>query len=541
MRNNISSLRTRLVALVAVIFAAFAALFVGLYTSRMHDQAVRSLEGRAQSVARVLAVTSEAAVDFADPVNGAQGLQSLGSAPDAVWAELRASGDATMAWWGRSAPSPIFTRIPEGISFADGLLYVKVPVNARVARPGSLVLAFSLTEVERNRALAVRFAWAVAGLLLLTGLGAAFALGTFLVQPLQRVTAVALRIAEGDAAARDELDTHRRDEVGTLSAVLAQMVARLQDQTATAELQRESVRALNRDLEHRVSARTRELASTNAELAERLGELHAAQEQLITADRRNSVGVLAAGVAHEINNPIAYVGANVRHVADVLRGVEPGEGEAALLQLLDEAAQGCDRVSYIVKSLKIFSHGGEEKVELVDVGKAVETAVSMASNELRHRAALICDLQPVPPVRGSVVRVAQVVLNLLINAGQAIGEGDAESNQVRVGLGLDAQGKIRLRVSDTGAGMTPEVRARLFTPFFTTKPIGIGTGLGLSICQGIVTSFGGTIEVESELGKGSTFTVVLPPATELAASDELPKTRGHARAPASTNTRREPS
>jgi signal transduction histidine kinase/CheY-like chemotaxis protein len=288
-------------------------------------------------------------------------------------------------------------------------------------------------------------------------------------------------------------------------------------QDITERLAQERVRARNLELEQRVAERTQELA-------ERLRELRTTQEQLIVADRRTSVGTLAAGVAHEINNPLAYVTANIHFVLQELPGVKaavmPGcapEQRASLegswqemARALVEAREGCSRVQHIVQSLKSFSRGEDDRCEPTELERPLEAAINMAANELRHRARLVRDYTEVPPVEANEVRLAQVFLNLLINAAHAIVPGAADQNEIRVSTRLGDDGQVRISITDTGSGMSPEVRSRLFTPFFTTKPVGVGTGLGLSVCQGIITRFGGTICVESELNRGSTFTVILP-------------------------------
>jgi len=289
-------------------------------------------------------------------------------------------------------------------------------------------------------------------------------------------------------------------------------------QDITERLAQERVRARNLELEQRVAERTQELA-------ERLRELHSTQEQLIVADRRTSVGTLAAGVAHEINNPLAYVTANIQFVLQempelrttLMPGCPPdlSGGMEAIWQevanALAEAREGCSRVQHIVQSLKSFSRGDEDRREPLHVQGPLDAAISMAQNEIRHRARLVRDYREIPPVEGNEVRLAQVFLNLLINAAHAIPAGAADRNEIRVTARLGEDGNVRVDITDTGMGMSPEVRSRLFTPFFTTKPVGVGTGLGLSVCQGIITALGGRIEVQSEPGQGSTFSVVLPP------------------------------
>ena len=147
---------------------------------------------------------------------------------------------------------------------------------------------------------------------------------------------------------------------------------------------------------------------------------------------------------------------------------------------------------------------------MLDVREVLGSALKLVSSQLRHRARVTQDFQDVPPVKACEARLVQVFLNLLVNAAQALPEDRAEENEVRITTALDLDGRVRVEVSDTGAGMRPEVIERVFEPFFTTKPIGMGTGLGLPICRNIVETHGGSISVHSELGKGSTIRITLP-------------------------------
>jgi PAS domain S-box-containing protein len=240
-----------------------------------------------------------------------------------------------------------------------------------------------------------------------------------------------------------------------------------------------------------------------------------AELRLMQAERMASVGTLAAGVAHEINNPLAFISANIQFVLEELGTLLPVEKVSEIGSALGEARQGADRVRDIVRDLKLFSRADEEaKLLPVDVCRVVETALHMGWNEVRHRARLVKDLQPVPPVLGNEGRLGQVFLNLIVNAAQAMREGGVDSNTLFLSTGVDARGRVFVSVGDTGHGIPAETLGRIFEPFFTTKPVGLGTGLGLSICHGIVSRLGGDIEVESTVGKGTTFRVVLPAAAE---------------------------
>jgi PAS domain S-box-containing protein len=236
--------------------------------------------------------------------------------------------------------------------------------------------------------------------------------------------------------------------------------------------------------------------------------------QLTLSDRMASIGTLAAGVAHEINNPLACVLANLDLAArDVLKlatklGVTVEFAEVC--EELRDAREGTERIRDIVRDLKIFSHSEEEETGPVDIHRVLDSTLRMAWNEIRHRASLVKNYGSTPPVEASEARLGQVFLNLVVNAAQAIAEGNAEDNEIRISTATDAAGRVTIEIADTGPGMPPEVLCRLFTPFFTTKPVGVGTGLGLSICHRIITSFGGAIEVTSEVGKGTAFRISLP-------------------------------
>jgi|GEM_PF-878454 len=239
-------------------------------------------------------------------------------------------------------------------------------------------------------------------------------------------------------------------------------------------------------------------------------ELH-----LQLADRMVSVGTLAAGVAHEINNPLTYVIANIGLLREEFEEGQlplPDDERDDVITLLNEAEEGAQRVTRIVRDLKVFSRGDERQVGAVRLEGVLDSSINMAMNEIRHRAQLDRDYQPVPQVRANDSRLGQVFLNLLVNAAQAIPEGDAVRHTIRVSTHTDDEGNAVVEITDTGIGIHPGELKRIFDPFFTTKPVGVGTGLGLPICHRIISEFGGQISVRSTLDLGSTFTVTLPPA-----------------------------
>ncbi len=232
------------------------------------------------------------------------------------------------------------------------------------------------------------------------------------------------------------------------------------------------------------------------------------------AERMTSVGTLAAGVAHEINNPLSYVTSNLAYLWErVAQPVVPSEQLEELRQVVAEALEGAGRVRSIVRDLRTFSRTEEEQHGPVDVLRAVEGAVKRMRDELQHRARLTCDLEPVAAVHGNEGRLAQVVTHLLMNALQAFGERPAEENVLKLRVRPGREGHVLIEVEDNGHGMSVEVRQRIFDPFFTTRSPRGGTGLGLSICLTLVHAMGGHIEVASEQGQGSLFRVELPALT----------------------------
>lgn len=337
----------------------------------------------------------------------------------------------------------------------------------------------------------------------------------------------------------------------------------------------EELKGLNEELEKRVEERTRELEDSNVKLEERNGELRKKQEiieesqrelgelltetsrqklelqktldnlgrtqgQLLHSEKMASIGQLAAGVAHEINNPIGFIASNVGIVGDYIEDLKglitlyeegcnslcaESEGLCAFNKEVDafkeeidyrfivgdtekivaETRDGTERVVKIIENLKNFSHVDQAEKKHMDINLGIETTLNIVNNELKYKAKVIREYGEIPQVKCFPQQINQVFMNLLVNASQAI----EEKGEVRVETSIEG-GKVVVRISDTGSGIAPEAMNRIFDPFFTTKPVGKGTGLGLSISYEIIKKHGGHIGVESEVGKGTTFSIELP-------------------------------
>jgi len=246
------------------------------------------------------------------------------------------------------------------------------------------------------------------------------------------------------------------------------------------------------------------------------------EEQLSHATRLISIGTLASGIGHEINNPLSYVMYNLEFagetidamLAEAARGngldTESLQKLAPLRDDLIEAYNGADRIRAILRDLRTFSRAGDERKLPTSVSRAADAAINMVFNQIRHHARIVKDYQDTALVDAVEGKLVQVVVNLLVNAAQATVQGRPEENVIGVRTGMVDERWVMLEVSDTGTGIRATDLSRIFDPFYTTKGVGSGTGLGLSISHGIVQSFGGTIEVQSEPGQGSTFRVKLP-------------------------------
>jgi len=229
------------------------------------------------------------------------------------------------------------------------------------------------------------------------------------------------------------------------------------------------------------------------------------EARLMLSDRLAAIGTLAAGVAHEVNNPLTFIMAHLDWI-----GREVGSRNPSVARRVNEAVEGTERIRDVVRDLTAFAHREDGLPLPVSVPAVVDRALRIAQNELRYRARVVRDYGDVPEVGGRQGRLGQVFLNLLLNAAHAIPAGHADKHEIRITIRLLRPGVVRASVQDTGGGVEPDVLDGIFDPFVTTKAPGEGTGLGLYISHNIVKGLGGQISVESEIGKGSTFHVDLP-------------------------------
>jgi two-component system, NtrC family, sensor kinase len=329
-------------------------------------------------------------------------------------------------------------------------------------------------------------------------------------------------------------------ERGHLIQTVARGVEKSRLLKAKQSLEEEN-RAYQRELEAQNQSLEAAVAERTGELSDYIEQLHQLQGELVRTEKLASLGQLTAGIAHEINNPLAFVKSNLGRLKEYSRTVlgflqSLGDGMAKLKQVLDPAAtalaasfeaqaenadldfifkdcgvilreteEGVDRVAAIVRDLRRFSYPNPEEERDCELNEILESALNLTLPGLQPRVELIRDYGQLPKFRGSPLLLNQVFVNLILNAGQAVaGPGSIRVRTYR------QDGHVVAEIQDSGPGIKPEVLPKIFDPFFTTKEVGQGTGLGLSISYGIIQQHHGTIEAKSDPGHGATFTVSLP-------------------------------
>ncbi len=247
------------------------------------------------------------------------------------------------------------------------------------------------------------------------------------------------------------------------------------------------------------------------------------EAKLLLSDRLASIGTMASGISHEINNPLAYIATNLELVERELSSIRATPELARVREALEAARHGSDRVREIVRGLKTFARPEEERFATLSLPRVLDFAARIVSVDLEARARLVRDYVDVGQVFANEARLTQVFVNLLVNAAHAIERGTLEENEIRIRIRPASGRRVTVEISDTGSGIAKANLERIFDPFFTTKPTGLGTGLGLAICKGIVAELQGELTVESEVGVGSTFRVTLPLRSEATLEDPRPE------------------
>ena len=326
------------------------------------------------------------------------------------------------------------------------------------------------------------------------------------VKPIRRLEVRAEGMARGELA-EPVSSGGEGDEIGRLTFALEEMRRALREKLRSTE-------EVNMDLERAVQMRTADLAKKNRELAETLEKLTRAQDQLVQSEKMASIGQLVAGIAHEINNPVNAIVNTVGPLGEAIEYLNAEEAtvreEASsdVKEMIRVVQRGAERTKGIVRALHNYSRTDDESIVEIDLNRGLDDSLELLRHLFKNTIEVVRNYEKVGRVVGHAGQINQVFMNLLTNAGQAV-QG-VDNARVTISTSTQDDGRVAVSIADNGAGMSPEVMGRIFDPFFTTKDVGEGSGLGLSIVHGIVERHQGTIEVDSEPGRGTVFRVVLP-------------------------------
>lgn len=539
------SLRTKTIAGTAIIEATLLVVLIVTSLSFINNLTGDSVLKRTSTTINLFASTTKDALLTLDLASLEASVQELMTNPDIAYVRivdnqqriLAVSGDTTSL-------SSEFTADTTLASVNDGVFDSNRRIVVSGHYYGEIQLGIDIGYVQSSL-IQIRN-WIVSLALIELGLVALFSygLGTYLTSQLNTLRQGAKDIV--NAIKTSNFNTapiaeKGHDELTELAKTFNLLVKNLETEYQSRLEAENELTQLNQSLEEKIARRTQALSEKNDLLEQSNKELKETQQQLFQAEKMASVGQLAAGVAHEINNPVGFVSSNLNTLTDYLsmfqilmtlvKKLKPDadiEAQKALIieihqfyaqhdfdfisedvtPLIEESVEGLARVSEIVKGLKVFSRIDSDEKQWFDLNHCLNTTLTMVNNKLKYICKVEKQFADLPRVYFNVGKLTQVFTNLLINAGQAI---EATGKQGVITVHTHLQGKqVIVDITDTGCGISEENLEKLFNPFFTTKPEGQGTGLGLSITYGIIQEHGGNIEVTSKEGEGSRFIITLP-------------------------------
>jgi len=551
------SIRLKTMLGTAAIEASLLTALIVVALNFMLESADEALNKRASTTARLFASATKDAVLSFDLASLDTFTTELLSNPDIVYVRVLDGSNQLLASAGTNARLYSTFKADTSVTdVTDGIFDAQALITEEGETFGTVQLGIDIGTINQTMNDVRRWIISIALFEMLLVAIFSYVLGIYLTRNLYRLKQSATRINQNIQSNDYSFEVRpilSKDELQELSLAFAELSNTLIEEHNRRTQFEQELLELNNQLEQRVERRTLKLQEQNEKLEQVNHDLAETQQQLVQSEKMASVGQLAAGVAHEINNPLGFVLSNL----NTLKGYVDEYQEACQLviqfldateqpkrrniankmlnhfkdaefdyldedsdEILTESIKGLGRITEIVKNLKQFSRADSDDMHECDINECIKTALNMVSNEVKYHCTINTDLTPLPATMGNMGKLIQVFTNLLINGGQAIASGLDDSNGNSMGGGKTS-GKIDVKtyqkidtiyveISDTGKGIPDDIFGKIFNPFFTTKPVGEGTGLGLSICYDIIQEHGGDIRVASAVGQGTTFTIALP-------------------------------
>ncbi|SHO58082.1 sensor histidine kinase [Vibrio quintilis] len=520
------SLKLKTILGVAIIEALLLGLLITVTLNYLKSTNYEGLYKRATTTATLFATTTKDAVLSHDLASLEDFTTELMKNPDLVYVRIKSHDGQVFSQAGnKTILNRPFHEDHQVNQVADGVF----DVNAEIREGGMLygVIELGIDTNSLSKQIREVWQWSLSIAIGEMGLVALFSylLGTYLISGLTRLRYAAYRISKGYTDVSVELKG--KDEIAEVSQAFNVMSERLKNVSQSREQYERQLEALNQTLENRIERRTEDLKKTN--------------EQLIHSEKMASIGTLAAGVAHEINNPVGFIMSNIRTLSNYtqtynevisrLQQLDEQQSEDGLRQslhslkawlkqkdiefiredmeeIIADIHEGNERINHIVSGLKDFSHVDQDKsYKPANLNDAVEKTLRVTENELKYKAETIVSLSEIPLVNCNISQIQQVLLNLIINASHAI----KEDGQIEI-RSWAGNNRVYISVRDNGCGIDPSLHQKIFDPFFTTKKVGKGTGLGLAISYNIMKEHQGKIKMESKQNEGTCFTLDFPEA-----------------------------
>ncbi|MDP5132451.1 MAG: ATP-binding protein [Paraglaciecola sp.] len=535
------SIRNKTILGIAAIEAVLLIIIVITVVHFMHTTANDNLVKRAITTATLFATLSKNAVLSYDIASIYDFVDEVLENPDIKYARVLGVKGVLFAEDGDNQHLGRPFKEDTQVSDVDDDIfdtYAEISVNGEIY--GRVEIGISVNSIQRSIDKVTQLTTSLAIVEIILVALFSYILGSYLTRQLnilrQSATAISKSAVDGKFKLI-EVNPSTKDEINDVNKAFNQLILTLQTEYFKREHYQRELVDLNAQLETKIKRRTERLSEKNEQLEESNKLLKSAQQQLLHAEKMASIGQLAAGVAHEINNPIGFVISNINtleeyvtsyitlsqyvlswlaqnpnvdaHIASTLTSlVQDNDFEfinSDVLNLLSESSEGLQRVNDIVKGLSQFARIDSETKQLFDINKCIRTSLRMLNNELKYHCEVELALTELPLMQMNVGKITQVLTNLLVNASHAI----EDKGTIRVSSQI-LDNTVIVTVCDTGKGIKTEHLSSIFNPFFTTKPEDKGTGLGLSISYDIAKEHGGMIAVESTEGEGSCFSLHLP-------------------------------